>query len=337
MPPLPFMHDSQPPPRRPAVRLLAPSVDAGELGSRLESLRIERVAAPGRSRARLRLSAAGDSPVPGIGDRVQVSLGYAGQLSAVFSGRVVAEQRHAGRHRDLLLGGADEALDGRYLNQSYREQNFSDLLQQWVAEAGVVPGTLERGADYPFLAIDDRRSLWAWAATLATDAGLLVTADAEDRLQARQPEPRSSHELHWGEQLLACNHSRREAALDSVTLHGEGAAGSQGAGAWSWLTSDPAPLEGSAGNGPRQRSFSDGRWRSRAVVQGAADARAARLQRAAGRVRARVTGIATLAIGQRVSLGGLPGGHGDGEYLLTRVRHRYDATGFTSEIEGSAA
>ena len=55
------------------------------------------------------------------------------------------------------------------------------------------------------------------------------------------------------------------------------------------------------------------------------------------RVRARVTGVATLAVGQRVSLGGLPGGSGDGDYLLTRVRHRFDVTGFSTEIEGSAA
>ena len=178
MPPLPFMNDSQPPPRRPAVRLLVPSMDAAELSGRLESLRIERAAAPGASRARLRLSTAGNSPAPALGDRVQVSLGYDAQLSAVFSGHVVAEQRHAGRHLDLLLGGADAVLGGLYLNQSYREQNFSDLLQQWAAEAGVAPGTLERGADYPFLAIDDRRSLWAWAATLAADAGLLVTTEA---------------------------------------------------------------------------------------------------------------------------------------------------------------
>jgi phage protein D len=81
------------------------------------------------------------------------------------------------------------------------------------------------------------------------------------------------------------------------------------------------------------RYFRDARLRSRAAVSARAQALALAQQRQATRSELIVTGSAELEPGSLITLAGLPEARFDGEYCITALTQRFDATrGFTSEL-----
>ena len=73
-----------------------------------------------------------------------------------------------------------------------------------------------------------------------------------------------------------CTRPRLPLLVGAVTTVGEGAAGSQGQEAWSWLVKDPSSVTGSAGSGGPERLIQDASLRSTEAAQGAADGIVAR-------------------------------------------------------------
>ena len=161
--------------------------------------------------------------------------GYDDNLQGVFIGKVLMLRDNDRNFREILLGCGGYALAQRRQYVSFENQSLGDVLSQWAGEAGLSTGNIESGPRYPFLAVDDRRSLWEWSAALAAHAGAWVWTDADNNLNCKQPGEPGSRSYGYGTDLLQLQFHERSSLFGEIKVTGEGSAGSQGSQAWSWL------------------------------------------------------------------------------------------------------
>ncbi|HEU0298715.1 MAG TPA: hypothetical protein VFR37_04655, partial [Longimicrobium sp.] len=138
--------------------------------------------------------------------------------------------------------------------------------------------------------------------------------------------------------LLAFDLTEATAAVGKVTAVGEGAAGSQGQDASTWLLKDAGPVTRSAGEGEGERLLAEGAVRSGDAAAALAEgvALAASREKLTGRLL--VPGAAKVAVGSTVEVKDAPQDALNGSFLVRRVRHRYARReGFTTLIDVSAA
>lgn len=290
--------------------------------------------APAVSSCRLRLGPGAGAPAVQVGDALDVRLGFDDVLVSVFSGTVWEVTREPRAVGALLAGKARLLLELRE-NASFEQQSFGDIVGQWAAAAGVDTATVEDGVTYPFLAVDDSRSVWEWIARLAAHAGLIAWCDGEGKLHCQAPPAAAARTFTVGEDVIELRVHERGPVLGAVRMVGEGAAGSQGAAAWPRLLKSADAASAQAGLGAPARLFREGALRSLEAVQGAVRARAACATALARVVHLRVPGAPELALADRFHIAG---GDAAGDYVVARIRHRLDKrSGFLSEIVGRQA
>lgn len=280
--------------------------------------------------------AAASLPDVALGDSLSVKLGYVDQLSLVYTGKIARLlARHDGTVQITLDNGALTLARLRQ-NSSYEQQTLSGIVNTLLGDAGITPGTVDTGASFPFLAIDDRQSLWGWISTLAAYSGCQAWIDNAGAVQVKAGGGPAAVTFNYGSDVLSLQHSAATPQAGQVTVVGEGAAGSQGSQAWSWLSKKASSINAKQGSGdPRQQSQSA--LRNASAVQGSAKFWQQQLQAQATRISLTVPGNADLALGSTIRVSGCPQGRGDGDYLVTRLCHVYDKKqGFLSRIDGQA-
>jgi hypothetical protein len=233
---------------------------------------------------------------------------------------------------EILLASPARQLARLRQNASYQGQSFGDLARAWAGEASVPTNRVEAGTTFPFLAVDDRRSIWEWLASLARLSGLWVWVNADGQLEAAQPEAATSVVFQYARDVLSHELAEHEDFLGAFRLVGEGAASSQGSDAWSWLTkTSSGDAEASA------RLLAEGALRSVDAADRASASVTARAEGARRRVQLCVLGHPGVAMSSRFALAGSPDGS-DGEYLVCSCRHRFDKQrGYRTELCGVAA
>jgi len=320
-----------------AVSLLsAPAADPW--ADNVTAIEIVEAPAPAVGVCRITLGRGATAPAVAVGDALAIELGYDGTLAAAFTGSVATIADGARGRLAIALSSPAQSLAELRQNASYEQQSFGDLVKQWCGEAGVTPGSVDDGPSYPFLAVDDRRSAWEWIALLARTAGVYAWVGADGKLNATTPATTPARSFHHGEDVLRLAFSERRPLLGELTVTGEGAAGSQGSDAWSWLLTDPASVQSTAGSGAPKRLYQYGALRSLDAADAAASGIQARAQSLAAEARVTVPGSADLGVGSCFELADCPGGRGDGSYVVVAARHRYEkARGFTSMLTGVLA
>lgn len=304
----------------------------------LQSLSLTRACAPFVDQCSVRLSRGPSAPEVALGDALTASAGFDSDLKSVLTGTVTSMTSGTGSSMDIIISSPAQKLASMRQNSSYEQHSLSDLLQLWANEAGVSVGTVEAGPTFPFVAIDDRRSIWDWMAEIAGLCGLKVWLDGDGALQCKAASSASAARYVYGQDVIAFDFVARGAGLEQVSVSGEGAAGSQGAQAWSWLVKNVGGVQVEKGGGSHGRVRSPGLLRNRAAVESAAQGLHGSAKASASSLRLRVSGAAHLGPESRFDLSGCPQASGDGSYKLGRVTHRYDAEqGFTSELHGVKA
>jgi hypothetical protein len=303
----------------------------------LRALDLTLAPAPYLSTARLQLAYGAQSPEVALEDAFKLALGYEDNLQGVFSGQVLMRRDNGRDVQELLLGCGGHALARLRQYVSFENQSLGDVLGQWAGEASLASGSIDAGPSYAFLAIDDRRSLWEWSALLAAQAGSWVWMDADNQLNCKQPGEPGGRSYAYGTDLLRLDFAERIGLFGEVRVQGEGSAGSQGAQAWGWLTKSPDGIGAGAGQGDPRRLYQAGALRNQAAVQAYGQALDNGARRLRQTVKVRVPGSAELGLGQTFELTDCPAGRGDGSYIITRLRHRYDSRGFITELTGVAA
>jgi len=312
------------------------------LVDQLVSLRLRRGLAPLVDFVELRLAprdwaADGFSPPLGVGDSGTVELGQAAAaLVKVFTGEVEAIELHgAGLLRATATNGGRRLAQLR-VSQSYANQKPGDIIADLAGAADVdVTGAGGAGETLARYAVDDRQPVYASIAELAAAAGRLAAFDAEGKLTLLDPAAPGevAATLRYGTDIIGFVLADRSANAGAIAVHGAGAPDAAGSNVWAWFRKELGPEGVVTGEGPPQRRYTTPGARSpEAVAQ-----RAASAVQAAERVRSlsrmRVQGAPGIAPGSLVAVESVPGGLGNGEYVVTGLEHRFDAeTGLVTDL-----
>ncbi len=301
----------------------------------LVSLTVESGVAPFVDCATLHVATGTIAPPVATSDTGAIALGYEDSSEEpAFRGQVLTVRHSLSGPRKVTAVNGAGKLAALRVNQSYEKQKAGDIVKDLAGRAQVNVETVEDGADFPFYVVDDRQNLWRHIATLARTSGYLAYMTVEDELHfAPVATGEAVQTFVYGSDILALELADDTAQIGKVRTVGEGAAGSEGTDAWSWLLKDPTPVQGEAGEGQAERLVSDPSLRSSTVAQQAADALAqsSGLARLAGRML--VAGAPIVTVGSTIAISDAPEPALNGKCLVRWLRHSYAKhTGFTTLI-----
>ncbi len=297
---------------------------------------LERGVAPELDGAEITLADDAQAPPVAVGDAGSIALGFEDEgPTTVFTGRIEAIRRDARGSQRITIANGAARLAALRVQQSFENQSAGNVVRELAGKANVTPGNIADGADLAFLVLDDARSAWDHIARLARVSGHMAIMTADDELDFRPPDDgQPVQSFRWGVNVLSLERAQTEPVFQSVTVSGEGAAGSQGKDAWNWLTKQPSSVTGQAGSGDRTRSFADRALRTADAVQAAARALADAAARAAQAGVLLVPGAPAVLPASQIQIGSTPRGGMDGTYLVTRVRHTCDKrAGFRTRVQ----
>jgi phage protein D len=293
--------------------------------------------APAIDMVEIDLASAEQAPTVEIGDTISLSLGYTDDSAqAILTGQI-EQMRHTiqGGVR-LTISNDGASLAKLRLNQSYEQQTAGQIVQDLAQRAEVSTNSIEDGVDFPFYVIDDRRTAYQHIATLARKSGYLAYFTPEGKLNFAPAQEGASVTFTYGVDILALHVTESSPTIASLTTIGEGAAGSQGQSAWSWLIKDPAAVQGSSGSDAPKRLVSDSTLRSQNAAQTAAIAlvNAADRTRISGQIL--VPGSPAVTIGNTIEITNAPAPVLNSTFLVHHLRHHYSKQeGFKTVIEFS--
>lgn len=317
------------------------SAAAGALGGgdpwqmHIVAVTVEAGLAPLVNVAEVHLAVGEEAPTTAVGDEGSVALGYQDSgAEPVFAGLIDGIRYSVLGETRLTATDGSAALSRLRVNQSYEQQTAADIVNDLTGQAGVSTDTVDEGISFPFYVIDDGRNAYQHIAHLARKSGYLAHFTPEGALYfapfaAGQP----VQSFTYGVDVLSLHVIDVAPVVGTITTVGEGAAGSEGQEAWSWLVKDPAPVQASAGDGEPERLVRDASLRSAEAVQNAADglANAAGLMKLTGTLLA--PGAPAVAVGTSIEIVEAPQEALNGVCLVRRIRHLYSKrTGFTTLI-----
>jgi phage protein D len=281
-----------------------------------------------------------DGPEIALGDEGSISLGYRdGSVDTVFSGKVDSV-RHTinGTLRFTAVNGG-AAFSAARINQSYEEQSAADIVNDLASQAGASTGTVDAGVDFPFYVVDDGRSLYQHIERLAKLSNLAAYFNPDGELEVSAlEEAQPVATFTYGIDIVALEVIDSTPAVGAVKAVGDGAAGSEGAEAWSWFVKDAASVTGEAGDGDPARLVSEASLRSQEAASTAAEGALGVSSRANVTGRILVPGTPAAVVGSTIAIADAPHDSLNGNCIVTRVRHEYSKRGgFVSVLEFTKA
>jgi hypothetical protein len=321
--------------RRPTVDITLGSASADDWRAALVGVRVDAALAPAVDRAELYVSPNADAPTAALGDAVSIAFGYAdGNTAQVFSGQVIGMESHASGPTRIILANGGATLAALRVNQSYEQQSAGDIVRDLASRASITPGTVDTGPSLAFYVVDDRQSGYQHTATLARLCGFIANVAADGTLNFGAPMPGPAvQQFSFGVDVLAVRVTGTSPLVGSVSVVGEGAAGSQGTDAWAWLLNDPSSVTGTGGSGPPERLVVSSALRSNAAASGAATGAMAAFGRSQNIGRLLVAGASAVVVGSTIDLADMPQASLNGSGLVLSVQHRYGKqAGFLTQV-----
>ncbi|MBI3953338.1 MAG: hypothetical protein HY330_02380 [Chloroflexi bacterium] len=320
--------------RRPALEVSFGSGGPGDWGPTIASVSVESGLVPSVDVVVI-VAAADQAPSLALGDSGSVAVGYEdSSAELVFTGRITAVRRklHGVVRLEATNGGA--LLAGLRIDQSYEQRKAGEIVADLAQRAGVTTGVVEDGASYPFYVVDGVRTVLTHIAALARRSGFVAYVTPEDKLSFLPlAEGQPVQTFAYGTDVLSLQLSETTPAVGALTVVGEGAAGSQGQEAWSWLAKDPSAVRGSSGTAAPELSLADASLRSRDAAQGAAEGQLALSALTGVTGRLLVPGAPSVAVGATIAVEGAPQEALNGTCVARGVRHSFSKRrGFTTTI-----
>lgn len=330
---LPSLSGSSPPSvRRPII-----AVKTGGTSWRtiVTSLRIDSGLAPHADGSVIDAAAA-YAPDAKPGDPIVIRAGYEDSGTAVvFTGEIdTIERTTRGLIRVMAINGG--ALLARHRPAiSFEQRSAADIVRSLADEASVSVGSLERGATLPHVVCDGRASALDIVAAMALRSGLAAWIDASGSLQMKAlGGGRAAVEFGFGVNILSAESMSHGPWPGAVRIIGEGASGSQGSAAASWIVKDPTSVTKESGSGSPRVVHRDAAVRTPEAAESLASAVADRAGRAQRSARFVVSGALEVGPGSlfKVDARSGPASLG-GEWVAMRIEHTIDSTsGFRTTI-----
>jgi phage protein D len=306
---------------------------ADAVAQRIRTVSFETAIAPTVEYLLVELAASASAPA--VGDDASLALGYGdADPLPVFTGKVESVRHSLDGTVRVTASGAGARLARLRVNQAYEQQNAGDVVSDLAALAGVDTATIESGVALPYLVLDDRQSAWMHIADLALYSDYLCFTDPEGALVFAPPAGgQPVYTFCYGESLLALSLRVRTPLVGEVTVTGEGAAGSQGQDAWSWLVKDPAGIRGRAGDAGPARLRRAAILRSSEAVSTAAGGWLTAAGRGQRSGWLEVPGVPEVRPASLVEIEDVPEREANGQFLVVGLRHRLSkAEGLRSRL-----
>jgi hypothetical protein len=283
-----------------------------------------------------------------LDDAVKLALGYAGQESAVFAGRVARLRPGTGGVEVWALGGLDRLLDF-HSGRTYANQTAGAIAGDLIDGAGLHAGSVDDGPRLASFAVDTRSSGYAHLAGLARRLGYELYADVEGKANfhalgaaAGLDEPGgapagaagpSGAGYRYGSDVLGLEATRAPVIWESIAVGGESPVSGQGEKTASWLTTKDADYRGRAGSGDRQLLVVDPAARTKDLADRFAAGLLAGAARGAREVRLTVPGRGDIDLGDPLSVSDHPDDLAGGRGYVRALRHRAQAgVGFVTDV-----
>ncbi len=319
--------------RKPAIEVRFGSAAANVWARALSFVTVELGAAPAVDAVQIAIAPGQHAPAVAVGDTGTVSLGFAGALVQVFSGTVASVLHSVSGATRIVATNAGGTLARLRVNQSYEQLSAGRIVSELASGAGLNV-TAADGISFPYYVVDDSRSAWAQVATLARTSGFFATVDGQGSLVFGPSQTTPAKKFGYGVDILALQAAESAPLSGKVTVVGEGAAGSQGSDAWSWLIKDAAAVTASAGSGKPERLAQEPSLRSKSAAQSAADGASARAKSLAVAGRLVVPGTPEVVPAGSIEIERAPDASLNGVRTVGAVRHRFaKGVGFVTTID----
>ena len=300
------------------------------------NIKIECGCAPFVDQATIQLAPGAQSPAAALSDEGSIELGYSDSgTRSQFSGSVIRLKELAQGTRQITLANASQTLAQLRVNMTFQEMSPSDIVQQMISMGDVSAGNMSPGnLILPVYIVDDRRSVYQHIARLASWSGHISYIDADNQLNwlalsTAQP----VQTFVYGDDLLAIEQLQQSGCQSNTRWQGEGSAGSNGSGAWNWLSKTADANASGADPGESRINF-QGAFRNPETVEQAATGFKALPQCQPTRLRLLSSGTANVSIGTTIAISGTPEGKLDSECVVIQIKHLLNKTqGFTTELE----
>lgn len=303
------------------------------------TMQVECGLAPFVDSAAISVALTPQTPPFGLADSATVALGYQDDAPQVIFTGMVTEMRHGLGVQQVRMTNGGGALARLRLNQSFEQQSAGDMVRALADQAAVTLATVDAGGDYPFYVLSDRQSVYRHVAELAQQNNFAAWFTPDGTLMfAPLAEGDPVATFTYGDNLLALQMNEAAAVVDAVTVSGEGAAGSQGAKAWSWLVKDPTAVTSTAGEGAGPRLVHAPGLRTSALTQSTATGlvKRASMDKVGGRLLA--MGASAVTVGSTIEIANAPPALANGRFLVHHVRHTFARQqGFTTLIQFTKA
>ncbi|MCP4341037.1 MAG: hypothetical protein GY799_19655 [Desulfobulbaceae bacterium] len=274
------------------------------------------------------------SPAVAIDDEGTIALGYAdSSIDVVMTGRIDQLQYDTQNLTYITAVNGGASLSQMRINQSYEQQAAGNLVSDLCSQAEVDTDVVESGIDLPFYVIDDRYNAYEHIHRLAIKSKYIAHFTIEGKLYfGPEQTGQAVQTFSYANDILEVQVQQNNTSATAATVIGEGAAGTEGQEAWSWLIKDPGAVTAEAGNG-KVRLIQDATLRSSDACQAAADGVAGRTasQTLTGQIL--TPGAPAVVVGSTIEITDTPTEEMNGNFFVSRVSHCYSKQhGFTSLI-----
>ena len=310
--------------RKPVFQLQFGNASADDWAKALVGFSIESGFAPWVDAAEVYIaSEQGPSSAPK--DAGSISAGYDDASSqVVFTGQVESVRYGIDGLTRVSASNGTASLSRLRLNQGYEQSSAGDIVNDLAQKASVDTDSIKDGGSYPAYAIDDRRTGWQHIAALARNNGLFAYFSSAGKLNFTSVEEgQPVQTFSYGQDILAIQLTSAVASAGQTTVVGEGAAGSNGSDAWSWLLKDASSVKSQSGQGDPGKLVSEGSLRSSDGSQNAADSIAAALSAETMSGWLLSSGAPAVTVGSTIAIAGAPQDALNGTCIVQRVKHRF--------------
>lgn len=275
-----------------------------------------------------------DGVKPAVGDQVKVELGYAddGGLTQVMTGTVVCVEPAVETTRVVALS-AGATLLRTFVEQTYESKTAGAIVRALAGDASVDVAATDDGITFPAYVIDGRRSIYHHMLDLADLSGFDLYLDPNDALVFQKfTGGKRVHVFEYTKHIVALDVARTPPRAGMVVAWGESPTGSQGDGAWAWLTKDFSSSKGTAGSGALLL-LERPALRTKDAAGTAAAAALTTIQRRTVRGKLLTIGRPQVMLGDAISLQGLADTKLNTSFQVRSVTHRITKRGgFVTEI-----
>ncbi len=182
---------------------------------------------------------------PSQGDEMTVDLDGGEGVTRIFSGEVDTVETIAGGQKITALDGISKL--GRFeIETAFEQMTLDAIVKDLMQQAQAKPGTVDKCPKVPSFVLFKASAL-RHIQRLGELCGKDLYSDGEGLICFTGPETKGAeHEFEYGVNVLDLQITCEAPTRDGIEVWGEGAAGSQGADKYYWLSADLDGLDGKA-------------------------------------------------------------------------------------------